>query len=270
MKYKLIALDVDGTIRSFEQPPSARMRKAIDAAVRSGTVVTLATGRMFRSAAQAGVELGLTAPVISYQGSLVGDPVSRQVLWHVPLTREMALQALVPLEASGLHVNMYIRDEIYVAKATTWAEGYAARNGTALKTVGDLSSMAHQEPTKLIAVGDEEDVDRLCQDMVHRFGTSLLITKGLPRFCEVGNPKAGKANALKWLCGHLGIRQEETLAFGNDFNDVDMLQWVGLGIAMEGSPEEVLTHADRVAPSFEEDGAAQVLEELLARGAIGA
>ncbi|MCH7626487.1 MAG: HAD hydrolase family protein [Chloroflexi bacterium] len=86
---------------------------------------------------------------------------------------------------------------------------------------------------------------------------------------EILHPASGKDKALEWLCGYFGIDQSETVAFGNGYNDVHMLRWAGLGVAISGAVREVLEVADRVAPSIEDDGAAQVLEELLADGLIG-
>ena len=101
------------------------------------------------------------------------------------------------------------------------------------------------------------------------FDSRLHITRSLPHFCEILHPEGGKHKALEWLCVHLGIRQDETVAFGNGYNDVDMLRWSGLGVAIGGAVPEVLEVADMVAPPLEEDGAAQVLEDLLRRGLIG-
>ena len=101
------------------------------------------------------------------------------------------------------------------------------------------------------------------------FDSQLYITRSLPYYCEILHPEGGKDKALAWLCASLGIDQKETIAFGNGYNDVEMLKWVGLGVAIGGAVPEVLQVADRVAPPIEEDGAAQVLEDLLAKGLIG-
>jgi hydroxymethylpyrimidine pyrophosphatase-like HAD family hydrolase len=95
------------------------------------------------------------------------------------------------------------------------------------------------------------------------------VTRSLPHFCEILHPEGGKHRALAWLCGRLGIEEHETIAFGDGYNDVDMLRWAGLGVAVGDAVAEALQAADRIAPPMEEDGAAQVLEDLLGRGLVG-
>ena len=269
MRYKLIALDIDGTIRGADYPISQRTHDAISRVMATGAVVTLATGRMFRAGSRFSVDLNITSPIISYQGALIGDPATGEVLLHRPLTPEMARIALDAVLPWGLHINVYLRDEVYVSEVTPWASGYAERNYSPIHVVEDLHTLAHQEPTKLLAHGDEEVIDSLTRSLSASFNNSLLITKSTSTFCEIGHPDGGKANALSWLCTRLGISREETLAFGNGLNDIDMLQWAELGIALPDSPQDVLEAADQIAPPLEEDGAAQVLEQLLSQGLVG-
>ena len=96
------------------------------------------------------------------------------------------------------------------------------------------------------------------------------MTRSLPTFCEILHPESGKEKALEWLCALLGSRREEVLVFGNGYNDVPMIAWAGLGVAVGGGVPDALSAADRVARSIEEDGVALVLDELLEAGLIAA
>ena len=115
MGYKLIALDIDGTIRSTEYPLSPRTRRAIDEARASGVLVTLATGRMFESAVISSSELSIETPIVSYQGAQVSDPNTGEVLWQVTLTPRMTSDALDALDGWGLDVMAYHGGDVYVA-----------------------------------------------------------------------------------------------------------------------------------------------------------
>ena len=269
MTYKLIALDVDGTIRTLEQGPSERTRDAIARAVGEGAVVTLATGRMFSSARAASAELNISAPIISFQGAQVGDPVSGRVLWHRPLTEAMARAALDALEAWKGEIVAYVGDHVHVTELTPWAEGYSQRNPGRVRIVGDLAELAPHRPTRLLAVGEEGNVLRLDRRLKSEFDSRLHVTRSLPNFCEILHPESGKHRALAWLADYLGVRQAETVAFGNGYNDVDMLRWAGIGVAVEGAVPEAREAADRIAPPLEDDGVAQVIEELVDRGLVG-
>ena len=107
MGYRLIALDIDGTIRSSEYPLSERTRWAVARVRTAGAVVTLATGRMFSSALRSSAELNIAAPIASFQGAHIADPATGKVLWHRPLTAQMALAALDALAPWRMEVMAY-------------------------------------------------------------------------------------------------------------------------------------------------------------------
>jgi Cof subfamily protein (haloacid dehalogenase superfamily) len=269
MGYKLIALDIDGTIRSNEHPLTGRTRAAIDASREAGAVVTVATGRMYESAVASTVELDLRTPIVSFQGAHVADPESGEVLWHRPLTESMALAALEALDGWDREIVSYHGRQVFVSKVTPWVEAYGERNRGGVQVVDDLREMASEAPTRLVAVGEESDVEGLAARLRDEFRSELHVTRSLPHFCEILHPEGGKHRALAWLCGRLGIEEHETIAFGDGYNDVDMLRWAGLGVAVGDAVAEALQAADRIAPPMEEDGAAQVLEDLLGRGLVG-
>ena len=269
MGYRLIALDIDGTIRSNEYPLSDRTREAIARVMEAGAVVTLATGRMFQSAVRATAELNIRSPIVAFQGAKIADPATGDVLWHMPLTPDMAREALDALTPWGMEVLAYHGDRVYVSRMTPWVEAYEQRNQAVVRVVEDLKELAANGLTRLVVVGSEDEVQRLEAELEAGFDSRLYVTRSLPYFCEILHSQAGKDRALAWLCDYLDVRREETVAFGNGYNDVQMLAWAGLGVAIGGAVPEVLDVADRVAPPIEDDGATQVLEEVLERGLIG-
>lgn len=269
MTYKLIALDIDGTIRSEEYPLSARTRSAIDKVRDAGAHVTLATGRMYRSALRASGELDITTPIASSQGAHIANPVTDEVLWHIPLTDQMTMMALEALKDCEFDVVGYVGDNVYVREMTPWAKSYGIRNGVSVHVAPDPEIFSSHEMTRLVVVGDDDGIRDLEASLKDTFDSSLHITRSLPHFCEILHPGGGKDKALEWLCGHLGVNTDETIAFGNGYNDVHMIDWAALGIAIGGAVPEVLEVADRVAPPIEQDGAAIVLEELLENNLIG-
>ena len=269
MGYKLIALDIDGTIRSNERPISARTSRAVNMASQAGAVITLATGRMFQSALAATADLKITSPIVSYQGAHIADAITGKVLWHRPLTPEMSVEALDALSTWEREVLAYHDDQVYVNMLTPWVEAYAERNQGWVHVVPDLNALAAKKPTRLVAAGDEDDIHALHLQLKAALDSQLSIIRSLPHFCEILHPDSGKQKALAWLCRHLGIRQDETVAFGNAYDDVEMLRWVGLGVGVRGAVPEVLGVADRIASPMEEDGPAEVMEDLLRRGLVG-
>ena len=270
MGYRLIALDIDGTIRSQEHPLSERTRQAVARVRDAGAIITLATGRVFNSAARSSADLDITTPIATSQGAHIADPITGDVLWHQPLTADMTAAALEALAgASEMEVVGYYQHEVYVSELTEWADAYGRRNNVKVNVVGDLRDVADRGFTRLVVVGDEDGIQALEAGLQSHFDSSLHITRSLPHFCEILHPLSGKDKALEWLCDYHGIAYDETIAFGNGFNDVRMLAWVNLGVAIGGAVPEALAVADRVSPPMEEDGVAQVLEDLLESGLIG-
>ena len=269
MGYKLIALDIDGTIRDVDHPISARTLSAVERVAQEGAAVTLATGRMFQSALASAAELNLTSPIVSDQGAQIAHPATGEVLWNRPLTPVMATAALDALATWQGEVLACQGAQVYVDELTPWVEGYGQRNPDTVNVVADIREMAKNGLTRLVAVGDEDDIHGLDRRLSESLGSQLHITRSLPHFCEFLHPQGGKHNALAWLSRHLGISRDQVAAFGNGYNDVQMLQWVGLSVAVAGAVPEVLEVADRVAPPMEMDGVAIVLEELLEDGLVG-
>ena len=269
MGYRLIALDIDGTLRSEEYPISDRTRTAVKAAADRGAAVTVATGRMYPSVAAVTSRLEITAPIVSFQGAHIADPATGDVLWHRPLVPQMALEALEALHSWEGEVLAYHGDRVYVDKLTPWAKDYVRRNRGRAQVVPDLRPLAARELTRLTAVGQGEKMDGLVLRLKRSLDSRLNIVRSLPHFCEILHPDTGKHKALSWLSHHLAIRREEAIAFGNGPEDAEMLRWAGLGEAVRGAQREVVESADLIAPPIEEDGVAQVLEDLVARGLVG-
>jgi hypothetical protein len=225
--------------------------------------VIVVTGRMFRSVRPYVREAGLDDPVVCYQGAVVADPASGEFLRHVPIEREVALEAIDAVVAAGFHVNCYVDDLLYVARETPEARAYADFQNLEIHVVGDLREWLHANPTKLVAVGDPEALDALEAELQPRFAGRLFISKSLPHFLEFASPEVSKGAGLEFVARRLGFRAERTVGFGDGENDVELLEWCGYKVAVANAHEDVLALADLVCPSVDEEGVAQVLEAFL-------
>ena len=134
-RFRLIALDVDGTIRDRERQISSRTRSAIERVREEGAYVTLATGRTFLSALNASTDLGLTCPIITFQGAHVAKP-NGDLLWHTPLTPQMTRSALEALAGRDeFDVMAYHGNDIFVVEMSDWAMDYGDRNSIPIHVV---------------------------------------------------------------------------------------------------------------------------------------
>ena len=246
-----------------------RTRAAIAASREAGVPVIIATGRMFRSARPYALAAGITEPVVCYQGAVVADPVGGEFLRHVPMPMAEALEVIEATADLGHTVLCYVDDELYVARETPASDAYANFQNLTVHVVGDLAKWLKQPPTKLVTVGEPEEMDALGVVMKARFADRLYIAKSLPHFLEFAAPSVTKGAGLAFVAERLGFAREATVAFGDGENDVELLEWAGYGIAVANAHERALAVADYVCPSVDEEGVAQVIEALLGRVGSG-
>lgn len=268
MTIKLLALDLDGTLFGDDLIISERTRAAISRAQEMGVLVTIATGRMFRSARQVAADLGISAPMICYQGAMIRHSNTEEALYHKTVHMELTRAIIDETEQRRLHLNLYLDDSLYVARMSPEAAFYSSINlDLPVNEVGDLNRWLDKqggaEPTKLVIVTNQSDTDETLRLFTEIYGDSLQVTKSHPRFTEFTNVECSKGRALAFLANRCGAAQDEVMAVGDGHNDQDMIEWAGYGVAMSTSPRPLLEAARIIAPPLWEDGAADVIERYI-------
>jgi Cof subfamily protein (haloacid dehalogenase superfamily) len=238
-----------------------RTRRALEAARARGLHVVVVTGRMFQA-----VRPYLTGPepVVCYQGAAVVDPSRGAFLHHVPIPLALAREAIAAVEDAGHGLNCYVNDELYVARLTPEAERYASFQHIELHVIGPLLDWLERDPTKLVIVGDPDALDALGASLRARFDGRLFIAKSLPYFLELAHPDVSKGSGLQFVAERLGFTRDETVAFGDGENDLELVDWAGYAVAVENAHPVVKARADLVCPPAAEEGVAQVIEAFLA------
>ncbi|MBK4731805.1 HAD family phosphatase [Oxynema sp. CENA135] len=268
---RLLVLDIDGTIAGVSNQVSDRVKQAIAEAQRQGVSVAIATGRMYRSALRFYREIGSTLPLIAYQGAWIADPTEDRRHGHWPLASEIALELLDefdrPEVRSLFSVHCYIDDRLYVRELTPASRAYGDRTGVEPIAVGDLRSVvADSAPTKVLALGHEiEVISQLLDTFRRRYrGGELYLTQSHDYFLEAGNPQVNKGVAVRYLTEEiLGLSAANVMAIGDNFNDLEMLDYAGIGVAMGNAPDAVRAVGDWLAPSVDRDGVAAAIEEFI-------
>jgi hydroxymethylpyrimidine pyrophosphatase-like HAD family hydrolase len=199
----------------------------------------------------------LDEPYVCYQGAVV---VASDGAWllHERIPVELAREAIAAVEAASYGLNVYVDDELYVARVTPEAQRYADFQGIELHTVGDLQTWLDRPPTKLVVIGDPDALDVLGADLRLLFGGRLWVTKSLPHFLELAAVGVSKSTALEFL----GVDRARTVTIGDGENDLDLVAW-GYGVAVENADPRVKALAQVVCPPVEDEGVAQFLEALL-------
>jgi hypothetical protein len=225
---------------------------------------------MYCSALRFHREVGSTLPLLAYQGAWIQDPATQQIHQHLPVSRTTAERLLDYFETDALRsllsVHFYINDQLYVREVTPETELYAKRADIQPMAVGDLRKVLTSETTKVLALSDDTAIiEQLLGSLRKQYTPAeLYLTKSVATFFEATNPAANKGTAVRYLAEDmLGLNAQNVMAIGDNFNDVEMLEYAGLGVAMGNAPADVQAIAQCVAPGVEQDGAAAAIEAFV-------
>jgi Cof subfamily protein (haloacid dehalogenase superfamily) len=266
---RLIALDIDGTIIGDDHTIGPRTLAAVRAAMERDVAVSLVTGRMVSSALRFAVELGLTGPVVGYQGGLIrAMPLADsrrlgRLLVHTPIAPETAREIVAWTREHGMDPHINHLERFILRADDPNADDYSAFMGSRAELVPDLVEAIRHPVTKVLAVGEPPVPVEMAPLARKRFAGRADVTISHPRFLEFVAPGVSKGRAVRWLARRLGIPLAATLAIGDQWNDLEMLAEVGHGTAMPTAPAEVRAVARYVAPPLGDEGAATMIEQLV-------
>lgn len=244
--YKLVALDLDGTLLDDKGRISARDVKALNAFSRKGGMVVLSSGRMTGCVEPFAGLLGLDCSVISYNGAMVRltEREGRKLLYHEPLESSYSDRIVDFCEREGYLLNYYLDDLLYArgdASLRRYAEIYSGQTKAVYRFVDNLSGFRGKSPTKLILITDSSGPDKSrTRDFLYGYfegamGRFVNVARTNPEYLEFFSKKTDKGVALGRLAGHYSIRREEIIAFGDGENDIPMLEYAGLSVAPSNS-----------------------------------
>ncbi len=265
---RMIALDIDGTLVDDDLALRDRTVTAIHRAVHRGIHVSLATGRMTSSASRFAETLGLTGPVIGYQGALIREMATRpdrvgRLLLHRPLDAAVARDASTWSRSRSLDPHVNHLERLVIRADDPLVDDYSAFLGTRATRVPSLTAWIQHPVTKIVAVGPPGLPMSVLDEARAAFAGRAEVTVAHPRFLEFVAPGVTKGQAVRWLARRAGVPLGNVLAIGDQLNDLEMLAAVGHGAAMPTAPDAVRSAARYIAATVEEEGAAQLIEQLV-------
>ena len=263
LPYKLCAIDLDDTLLGADHQLSAENEVVIRDVVSKGVKVVLASGRMFASSLPTALKLNLDTPIVCYNGAMVKHPVTKEV-WHEDaVSAEIARDVMEYCREKNLQLNFYYDDILRSAANTQWLDLYLSRTSSPFQVMQDFySDLNGLAPTKLIIVDDPDLILRLLPELTARYGNNLFVTRSNAEYLELLPPDANKGSALAKVAARYGVAAEESVAFGDSWNDIPMLEWAGLGIAVSNAKKEVLAVAKKITGSNAEHGVGTALREI--------
>lgn len=268
MKYKLLVIDIDGTLLGRERNISAENKEALDRARKSGVGVALSTGRALLACRSILDQLELDGHHIFFDGALVSGPGEEEV-YAEPLDSEAVKEAVEFAHQHNIDFELHSAGR-YFAERENWSTD-AHRNYFGIEpTIVDFKDLWQRERIikgGLTSVNPEQlaKARQFYAEFKDSFHFSLARSPVFPdvEFANVVALEVSKGKALEALVRHLGISLSEVMAVGDGTNDITLLSWAGLGVAMDNAPDEVKAVADHIAPHVDQSGLAVAVERFL-------
>jgi Cof subfamily protein (haloacid dehalogenase superfamily) len=267
-KYKMICLDIDGTLLNSEHRISQRTKEVIQLVSEEMKIpIILVSARMPRGILFLLEELKISNPIICYSGALIMDSKINKLL-SVTIPISEARHVVKLARNLGIHVSLYKDDEWYVEQLDEWAEQEGEITNitpgiTNFENLLDLWGREDSGPNKILCMAEPKEIKALNSRILAYNCKDLNIYLSKPTYLEIMPGNASKTSAIEVLCVLCDIKRSEVLAIGDNYNDINMIEYAGLGIAMGNAPDEVKQYADYITLSNDEDGVAEALKKYM-------
>lgn len=272
MKYKLLCTDMDGTLLNNNKEISEVNKKAIATAIENGLIVALCTGRIFTFANYYAQILGIKAPVIASNGAYIRDGKMDEVLYKRNLGIENCRKIMKVLNKNGINPHFNSKDRILTGHISHSSESYLKFNETLdaehqfkVNVIEDWESAFikyEEDILKCIAIDNNLEKIKTAKEEISLID-SLEVVSSLYNNFEVMAKGVSKGKAVEFLANYYNIKREEIICIGDNENDLSMIDYAGLGVAMGNSVEEVKSRANYITTSNNADGVAKVIEKFI-------
>lgn len=264
--YKLMAIDMDGTLLNEEKKVTPKTKEALKKAKDKGVKVVLATGRPIDGVMRYLEELDLISNdqyVLSFNGAVIRNTGTNEVICRDTLKGSDYLYLYNISEELGVNIHTFSLEGCHTPKMNKYTKVEGEINGINVfeKSISEVNP--EEEMIKIMMIDEPEvlqkAVDNLPKDLYEKY----TVVRSAPFFLEFLSKTCNKGEGVKLLANHLGVKREEVIAIGDAGNDAHMIEYAGLGVAMGNAFDEIKEMADFITKSNEEDGIAHVVEKFI-------
>lgn len=269
--YRLICADMDGTLLNDKKEISKRTLYDISEASKKGVKFVVATGRVFESACYFGDIIGVDMPIIASNGAYICDKDMKSPIFSSQLTREEYMLIYNILKKYDINPHFYGTDTIYSGKLEFSSKMYMDFNkkmtpkrriNIEIVTDWDKFFLSNHVVIKSMVIGSNADKIKAAREELERMDRFHIVSSMRDSF-EIMKKGTSKGRAVEKICSIYGIDKKDVIALGDSENDISMIEYAGLGVAM-GNGEEILKHrADYITTDNNSDGVAEVIERFV-------
>jgi Cof subfamily protein (haloacid dehalogenase superfamily) len=263
MKYKLIAVDMDGTLLNSEGKITEKTKAAIRRAVENGVIFSLCTGRPIQGVESFNSLLNLDSPIITYNGAMIVMGKSKEILFQQSLSEEAARSIFNIGREFGTTMVAWSMNQLYSYELNEKINDYKQITKVEPIVIEDEEKIIQSGITKILWIDTPENLAHYQKVLKDRLGDSVNFCTSRPMFLEFFHKDVSKGLAMEKLGEHFGIKREEMIGIGDGFNDLPMIEYAGLGVAMGNAPDAIKAKADYVTLSNDEDGIAHVIDKFI-------
>lgn len=272
---KLICTDVDGTLLDINRGLSPYTLQVLKRAMHQHQIpLILASSRMPSAMTYFHEELGINERLICYNGALVldkkGQNGAADVLFSLPIPSDITSKIIDFGEELALHTSVYKNDNWYAPQMDYWTER-EINNTRVQAQIADYKAIKEQVcqkaqgAHKIMCMGSVEHIDQMMEFLYNNFSETVSAYRSKDTYLELANKSINKATAIQLIAIKYDVLLDEIMAFGDNYNDMEMLESVGWGVAVGNGREEVKAIANEITCHHKEDGLAKSLEAMLNR-----
>ena len=269
--YKLIVTDMDGTVLGENHQITDENKNALKEAEKVGIKIVFATGRFHDSAKDHVNFLEEVMPIISSNGAIIKHPITNEVLYSNFIDRDICLKIMDIIDGYNLRYQIYTDEKILQKYETEeemiFMKEFIAKNfsdKTEITFKKDLREDVKNSNVLKFNIMEMENPELLNQARADlTFIKNIEITSSWKNNLEIMSEGSHKGKAIEYLSGLLGIERENIIAFGDNYNDLSMIEFAGTGVAMGNAEEEVKRIANHVTSRNEDSGVAKAINSLV-------
>jgi Cof subfamily protein (haloacid dehalogenase superfamily) len=266
MERHLIVLDLDGTLLTDEKIISKKTEQTLRKAVEAGHEIMIATGRPYRASEPYYKQLNMRTPIVNFNGAFVHHPTDRTFKTaHEPISLPVVQEVVESLSNFRFqNIVAEVKDDVYVHQHDEKLLNIFGF-GNPTVTVGDLRNYLKDDPTSLLIQSDEEYVPQIRRHLEDVHAEVINHRRwGAPwHVIEIVRSGLNKAVGLSKAASYIGIPKERIIAFGDEDNDLEMIEYAGVGVAMGNAIEPLKNIANEITLTNNEDGIAELLIDRL-------
>ncbi len=275
MKYKMVCIDMDGTLLGKGRKISNESKKVIKEIHDKGVEIVVTTGRIYNNAAYYSHLLGVESPVIAANGAIVREKNTNKVIYENPIKTEECIRLIELLYKMNVFFHFYTLDGIYCGNELTkfatklYMTKQVGYDNLKIKyhVIKDLEKWkeffrkTNVQITKCIAFSTKPDKIIKLKKELDKLNGIVYFGSG-SRSVEINNKGVSKGKAVKALADYYGFKREEIVCIGDNENDISMIEYAGFGVAMGNAIDKVKKLADYITDTNKEDGVAKAIKKI--------